>query len=227
MLETKSQNSQKNDSVSYRIQELTEQRRELSKEVDSLTTGRDPDAYVTALIDLQRCERSLGILLSRREGAQDMKLSKLKGNDEDVSGGGMSITIFFLPGVDFYKVHSKVTKVISWKWLRGCIYAYEQKGTDELTLGHNAHVHIFAPKQHEKQRAINQLVSAFKGLIYSPSSVHVLLKPATWLGTCQAYLTGEKSGVLESSYEFDRLWRGRHNLPDPEITAADFILPVD
>lgn len=222
----KSQKTEKVDTVSYRIQELSEKRIELTKEVDRLSFV-DPDGYVSALIESQRCDRQLGILLKSRAEAQDMKLFKRKGNDEDVEGGGMSITIFFLPGADMQLVDKKVRKIVNWKWLRGCIYAYEQKGVDELTLGHNSHVHIFAPRQHEKQRAINQLAEAFRGLIYSPASVHVLLKPTTWLETCQSYLTGKKSGALESVYEYDRLWRDRHHLPHPETTAADFVLPVD
>ena len=37
---------------------------------------RDPNAYVTALVDLQRCERQLGLLLSTKRQAQDTKLLK-------------------------------------------------------------------------------------------------------------------------------------------------------
>lgn len=225
MTEGKKEKGKILDTVSYRIQELSEQRVELSEEVELLSL-RDPDGYVSALIQLQKCERELGILLNGRQMAQDMRLCKPKG-DDDVTDGGMSITIFFLPGVDFQEVHKKVSKIVKWKWLRGCIYAYEQKGEDELTLGHNAHVHIFAPTQYGKQRAIKELSNCLKGLIYSPASVHVKWKPTTWLGNCQRYLTGEKSGALESVYRYDRLWRDRQGLPHPDVTAADFILPVD
>jgi len=214
------------DTVGFRIQELSEQRVQLMLEVDKLSS-RDPDGYVSALIHMQRCERELGLLLKHRGEAQDMKLFKLQVNDNDVSGGGMSITIFFLPGVDFGEVHKKIKKIVTWKWLRGCIYAYEQKGEDELTLGHNAHVHIFVPTQYGKQRAIKELSNSLKGLIYSPASVHVLWKPTTWLGSCQSYLTGQKSGAVESVYEYDRLWRDRNELPHPDVTAAESLCSLD
>jgi len=209
-----------------RIQELSEKRVELSREVES-TCLRDPDAYVIALVELQRCERQLGLLLNVAAQAQDKKLLKRKVSDEDVVGGGMSITIFFLPGADFDHVNRKIQQIVEWKWLRGCIYAYEQKGEDELTLGHNPHVHIFVARQYEKSRAIKELSNKLKGLIYSPASVHVQLKPRNWLETCQSYLTGKKSGVLESAYKYDRLWRDRQHLPHPDITASEFILPLD
>lgn len=224
MLEEKREKKENIDSVSYRIQELSEQRIELNQAVEAAAL-RDPNAYVTALVDLQRCERQLGLLLSTKRQAQDTKLLQRGGKDEDTAGGGMSITIFFLSGVDFEKVHKKVSKIVQWKWLRGCIYAYEQKGEDELTIGHNPHVHIFAPTQYAKHRAIKELTTSLHGLIYSPASVHVKWKPRPWLETCQSYLTGKKSGVLESAYQVDRLWRDRHGLPHPEVTALEFIVP--
>ena len=79
----KSERKENIDPGAYRIQELSEQRIELAKLVEQ-SVSVNPDAYVSALVDLQKCERQLGLMLNYRSQAQDMKLLHLKGKDEDL-----------------------------------------------------------------------------------------------------------------------------------------------
>lgn len=201
--------------MSSRMQELCDLRAQLV--VKSREEGvKEYEVYGEEMIEL---DRMIGILLDKVEQRRMRDMLTVDFSSGKNDGQGISITVFFPVDVDFAKVKEATEKVVRKKWLAGCIYAYEQKGDSDTTVGHNPHVHIFCENSKRKSQAIREVFNTYKGIVASQNSIHVEQKPAGWFPRCKSYLHGQKAGPKMAAVQFDEQWRNLHGLPHPEETA--------
>lgn len=196
------------------LQDMCDRRRDLS----NLSQGKNKDPYVEYADEMLQLDADIGHILNELE---KQRLKKMLSVDfERVPGKtGLSITIFFPVDADFRKVRQATEKAVARKWLQGCLYAYEQKGTSHDSMGHNPHVHIFSNSVKKKSHVLRELYANYQHIIASQSSIHVELKPASWYDGCKEYLHGLKSGDKMQAVEFDEAWRDAMLLPHPKETA--------
>ncbi|RZK39559.1 MAG: hypothetical protein EOO61_07110 [Hymenobacter sp.] len=201
--------------MSTKLQELCDLRAQLVTK--SREEGvKEYEAYGEEMIEL---DRMICILLDKVEQRRLKEMLTVDYTSGKSNGQGLSITVFFPVDVDFALVKELTEKVVRKKWLSGCLYAYEQKGDSEDTLGHNPHVHIFCENFKRKSEAVREVYNSYKRIVSSQNSVHVEQKPAAWFPRCKSYLRGQKAGAKMAAVQFDEQWRNLHGLPHPEETA--------
>lgn len=200
--------------MSAKLQELCDLRAQLVGKA----RGENVLEYEAYGEEMTELDRMIGLLLDKVEQRRVKEMLTVD-YDSGKSTGGVSCTVFFPVDVDFAQVKTTTEKVVRKKWMTGCIYAYEQKGETEDTMGHNPHVHIFCEATKKKSHCIREVYNSYKGIVASQNSVHVELKPPAWFPRCKSYLHGQKASAKMAAVHFDEQWRNLHGLPHPEETA--------
>lgn len=108
---------------------------------------------------------------------------------------------------DFYEACRKMTTRSCWDWYE---IAFEQKATDDDTLGYGFHLHMIAKGKVQKSQIARNLMSTFQKVIGNSQAIKIEdLKTDDDVQACRNYIVNyeSKDGHKVPTKEYDEKWR--------------------
>jgi len=181
--------------------ELESFRDQINLFIDSLWREECEDAY---------CQ---GVLKSIKENGY-RQYQKLKSIDSF-----QWVTVNPKPETSFESFKKDVDKYVNQKHIEAAEYVYEQRGSNDDTMGQGFHVHLLVKTKTNKADFEKRTRAKFSK--YCGNDKHIYMKscPLKFIKDKQAYMRGEKiEPGKETKCEIDKLWRIKNNLNQYYIT---------
>ncbi len=114
-------------------------------------------------------------------------------------------------------------RIVGKKWLRGCLWCLEQKGTVAGEMGAGAHFHALVVQTvaSGRKKSVNSMVDEIFSTCQSlnvnilKNCIDIKLIPKKDLGQVENYLVGDKKDLKKREVQIvDRLWRVKNDLKE-------------